>query len=63
MFFFMLLLSTSCTFLCSHFQVAIIAGNFDLAEIVKVHKASDVGKLTEVVTSELGVPRVFKSKI
>lgn len=45
--FFMLFLSTPCTFLCSHFQVAIIAGNFDLAEIVKVHKASDVGKLTE----------------
>lgn len=28
-----------------HHQVAIIAGNFDLAEIIKVHKASDVGKL------------------
>lgn len=27
-----------------HLQVAIIAGNFDLAEIIKVHKASDVGK-------------------
>lgn len=26
-------------------QVAIIAGNFDLAEIIKVHKSSDVGKL------------------
>lgn len=25
-------------------QVAIIAGNFDLAEIIKVHKASDVGE-------------------
>lgn len=32
-----------------NFQVAIIAGNFDLAEIIKVHKASDVGKLTAVV--------------
>lgn len=32
-----------------HLQVAIIAGNFDLAEIIKVHKASDVGKLTAVV--------------
>lgn len=30
-------------------QVAIIAGNFDLAEIIKVHKASDVGKWTAVV--------------
>lgn len=30
-------------------QVAIIAGNFDLAEIIKVHKVSDVGKLTGVV--------------
>lgn len=29
--------------------MAIIAGNFDLAEIIKVHKASDVGKLTAVV--------------
>lgn len=29
-------------------QVAIIAGNFDLAEIIKVHKTSDVGKSTEV---------------
>ena len=28
-----------------HLQVAIIAGNFDLAEIIKVHKVSDVGKL------------------
>lgn len=27
-----------------YLQVAIIAGNFDLAEIIKVHKASDVGK-------------------
>lgn len=27
-------------------QVAIIAGNFDLAEIIKVHKSSDVGKLS-----------------
>ncbi|KAL0968368.1 hypothetical protein UPYG_G00265960 [Umbra pygmaea] len=26
------------------FQVAIIAGNFDLAEIIKTHKASDVGE-------------------
>lgn len=25
-------------------QVAIIAGNFDLAEIIKIHKPSDVGK-------------------
>lgn len=25
--------------------MAIIAGNFDLAEIIKVHKASDVGEL------------------
>lgn len=25
-------------------QVAIIAGNFDLAEIIKVHKSSDVGE-------------------
>lgn len=32
-----------------HRQVAIIAGNFDLAEIIKVHKVSDVGKLTAVV--------------
>lgn len=36
--------------ICSHMsvlflQVAIIAGNFDLAEIIKVHKSSDVGKL------------------
>lgn len=30
-------------------QVAIIAGNFDLAEIIKVHKVSDVGKLTAFV--------------
>lgn len=29
-----------------NFKVAIIAGNFDLAEIIKVHKTSDVGKLT-----------------
>lgn len=47
--FYMLLPSISCSFLFSHFQVAIIAGNFDLAEIIKVHKASDVGKLTAVV--------------
>ena len=26
-------------------QVAIIAGNFDLAEIIKIHKVSDVGEL------------------
>lgn len=26
--------------------MAIIAGNFDLAEIIKVHKSSDVGKLS-----------------
>ena len=32
-------------------QVAIIAGNFDLAEIIKVHKASDVGKLTAMMGS------------
>jgi len=32
------------------YQVAIIAGNFDLAEIIKVHKASDVGKLAPAVT-------------
>lgn len=25
-------------------QVAIIAGNFDLAEIIKIHKTSDVGE-------------------
>lgn len=25
-------------------QVAIIAGNFDLAEIIKIHKVSDVGE-------------------
>lgn len=27
--------------------MAIIAGNFDLAEIIKVHKASDVGEWTD----------------
>lgn len=27
------------------FQVAIIAGNFELAEIIKTHKESDVGEL------------------
>lgn len=29
----------------SLFQVAIIAGNFELAEIIKTHKESDVGEL------------------
>lgn len=33
-------------------QVAIIAGNFDLAEIIKVHKSSDVGKLNWGATAE-----------
>lgn len=34
------------TFTChSCVQVAIIAGNFDLAEIIKIHKTSDVGEL------------------
>lgn len=40
---------SSCVSLSPQLQVAIIAGNFDLAEIIKVHKASDVGKLTAVV--------------
>ncbi|MEQ2291524.1 hypothetical protein AMECASPLE_014181 [Ameca splendens] len=48
------------------FQVAIIAGNFDLAEIIKVHKASDVVPFREtpsytnrrrVVTGTLPSPR------
>lgn len=34
----------ACILGCSLPQVAIIAGNFDLAEIIKVHKSSDVGK-------------------
>lgn len=34
-----------CVYLVPSPQVAIIAGNFDLAEIIKVHKSSDVGKL------------------
>lgn len=33
-------------------QVAIIAGNFDLAEIIKVHKSSDVGKLNWDASAE-----------
>lgn len=33
-------------------QVAIIAGNFDLAEIIKVHKSSDVGKLNWDASTE-----------
>ncbi len=41
-----------------HLQVAIIAGNFDLAEIIKVHKVSDVGKLAAVVVYHQ-VPSVF----
>lgn len=35
-----------------HLQVAIIAGNFDLAEIIKVHKASDVGKSSVVAVCD-----------
>lgn len=29
-------------------QVAIIAGNFDLAEIIKIHKTSDVGEFKRI---------------
>lgn len=29
-------------------QVAIIAGNFDLAETIKIHKSSDVGEFVRV---------------
>ena len=29
-------------------QVAIIAGNFELAEIIKIHKASDVGEFKHI---------------
>lgn len=32
-----------------YLQVAIIAGNFDLAEIIKVHKTSDVGKMASML--------------
>lgn len=34
--------------------MAIIAGNFDLAEIIKVHKTSDVGKLVLILLIESG---------
>ncbi len=33
--------------------MAIIAGNFDLAEIIKTHKASDVGKWLVYCTSTI----------
>lgn len=33
--------------------MAIIAGNFDLAEIIKVHKASDVGEFRAVAESDV----------
>ena len=33
--------------------MAIIAGNFDLAEIIKIHKTSDVGELAESVNTHL----------
>lgn len=36
--------SRSTVFPPSLFQVAIIAGNFELAEIIKTHKESDVGE-------------------
>lgn len=37
-------------------QVAIIAGNFDLAEIIKVHKTSDVGELTGSINIQGTLP-------
>lgn len=40
-------------FFSPHPQVAIIAGNFDLAEIIKVHKASDVGEFATAIESKL----------
>lgn len=38
--------------------MAIIAGNFDLAEIIKVHKASDVGEFVAAV--EAGLSLLFE---
>lgn len=44
-------------------QVAIIAGNFDLAEIIKVHKASDVGEWLVFCQSFLQVLRLWRLQI
>ena len=34
--------------------MAIIAGNFDLAEIIKIHKASDVGESADILIDGYG---------
>lgn len=42
-------------------QVAIIAGNFELAEVIKTHKDSDVGEFcTPQVHVECGFVRVVR---
>lgn len=44
------LLTLGFPFVVVFMQVAIIAGNFDLAEIIKIHKVSDVGKSTAALS-------------